>query len=343
VILQIETEDLPSQPIMPKSRAKKAKGKGRAGPYTTDTSSKRSQKSAPPTTSTKSESPKPVANTRSARKKAAEAESNRSRFIELPPEIRLQVYGYFACCPSDLDDPHTPIFGQEEWKEIQVTRRSLLSVSRQVNDDWTPLFFSTTSLVIKPAPLAMSGSRTKKKGQDDSNEDSKAAIARLAKALLADIPVNKLRYVRKLEYRHHRPCPRNGKIKNDDGLIHLADILGHVKSKLLHLTSVAFVVDWTWDSFVPYMYGATDDHDGAFAFIDVNGRLEELSQRILRDRRGAILRGWSVEKKAYFTRAYQTLFWMVKGLELTFRNTAAGLPQTIDEWVQLGQKLASRP
>ena len=224
----------------------------------------------------------------------------------------------------------------EEGKEIEVTRRSLLSVSQQISEEWTPLFFSTTSLV-------MSGWRAKNKDQDDSSEDPKAAIARLTKDLLAIIPVRKLRYVRKLVYHHHRPCPRSGKIKNDDGLIYLADILGHVKSNLPHLTSVTFVAQWTWDSFVPFKYGANDDHDGAFAFVDDKGRLEELAQRMLRDRRGAILRGWSVEKKAYFTRAYQGLFWMVKGLELTFRNTAAGLPQTIDEWVQLGQTLASQP
>ncbi|KAJ9495988.1 hypothetical protein H2202_008510 [Exophiala xenobiotica] len=282
---------------MPKSRVTKAKSKGRSKPYATGTTSIRSQRSAHPITPTNPESPKPAVNTRSATKKVAEAESNRSRFTELPLEIRLQVYGYFAHCPSDLNGPHNPVLSAEEWKEIKVTRRSLLLVSHQVSDEWTPVFFCTTSLLVRSPPLAVSSARSKNKNQDDSGEDLKAAISRLAKVLLEVIPVSKLRYVRRLEFHHHRPCPRNGKIMNDDGLIYLADILGHVKSNLPHLTSVTFVLDWVWSSFVSYKHGADDDHDGAFAFVDDKGRIEELAQRMLRDRRGAILRGWSVEKK----------------------------------------------
>ncbi|EXJ94807.1 hypothetical protein A1O1_03205 [Capronia coronata CBS 617.96] len=67
----------------------------------------------------------------------------RSRFLELPLEVRLSLYSYF------IDIPLTIGCGYDYTnKEMVLARKTLLLVCRQMHEEWAPLFFRSTTVVV---------------------------------------------------------------------------------------------------------------------------------------------------------------------------------------------------
>ncbi|KIY02441.1 uncharacterized protein Z520_02580 [Fonsecaea multimorphosa CBS 102226] len=72
-------------------------------------------------------------------------------FLDLPTEIRLQVYQHFVTIP-----PKTGIEKRRlDRSRVIRTRYSLQLTCRKVSQEWSPLFYSTTTIVIhglRPVP-----------------------------------------------------------------------------------------------------------------------------------------------------------------------------------------------
>ncbi|OAP65519.1 hypothetical protein AYL99_01491 [Fonsecaea erecta] len=110
---------------MPKVTASEPKGLSRSLPYP------------------KKQPAKGIASSQS-NKSAAEEEKQKDdppgfRFLDLPSEIRLHIYDYFA-----VEDTSAPA----DDESVKQTRKSLQTVCRQISNEWTPIFFSTTTIVV---------------------------------------------------------------------------------------------------------------------------------------------------------------------------------------------------
>ncbi|EXJ60334.1 hypothetical protein A1O7_04486 [Cladophialophora yegresii CBS 114405] len=101
---------------------------------------------------------------------SATTASGSFRFMDLPLEVRMGVYDYFVAAPKDAagsDEGFSAITEAgkeshrcfplqrrvdagfvEELTIILKTRRSLLSVSHQINAEWSPVFFRTTTIIV---------------------------------------------------------------------------------------------------------------------------------------------------------------------------------------------------
>ncbi|KAJ9604105.1 hypothetical protein H2200_011628 [Cladophialophora chaetospira] len=66
-------------------------------------------------------------------------------FLSLPTEVRIQIYGYFLTFPASKSGGSKET--AQERTEIVNTRYSLQRVCRQINTEWSPLFYATTTVV----------------------------------------------------------------------------------------------------------------------------------------------------------------------------------------------------
>ena len=64
--------------------------------------------------------------------------------LGLPLELRLQVYEYCTTLPALSAEPGS----RQNRNEVSKQRYFLQLVCRQVNHEWTPKFYSTTTIVV---------------------------------------------------------------------------------------------------------------------------------------------------------------------------------------------------
>ena len=65
-------------------------------------------------------------------------------FLEMPTEIRLQIYGYF----KDIPESATASSEISDREQILQTRDSLHLICRVVNKEWWPLFYASFTIAI---------------------------------------------------------------------------------------------------------------------------------------------------------------------------------------------------
>ncbi|KIW19608.1 hypothetical protein PV08_00181 [Exophiala spinifera] len=223
----------------------------------------------------------------------------------LPLEIRLEIFGYFTGAPTEYDE--------QERQKIELTRRSLLLVSRQVNTEWTPLFFNTTTIMFKAGRTDRAGFPTPSKAtRQEENELHAMRIAvNVSDELLKSISLPKLEFVKKLHWEHTIAQARLGwhgggvgQIADDRGLVRLSHALKHMKASLPNLTEVIYSnsTGYHTESFSATNdpSGKEHDHEHEFRRIDAGGRHQELANRLVGERRSSVLRGFVVDKKVIF-------------------------------------------
>lgn len=79
-------------------------------------------------------------------------------FLDLPAEIRLQVYGHFVTIPAATT--RTSKEQIDHRAEVILTRYSLQLLCRQISAEWSPLFYSTTTITVNGAVRYKELSRT---------------------------------------------------------------------------------------------------------------------------------------------------------------------------------------
>ena len=75
-------------------------------------------------------------------KKAVPPAPEYFRLLDLPLDIRKEIYDYFVGNPKEEST--------EETRAVKRARQSLLSVNRQINYEWTPLFYRTANIEVRP-------------------------------------------------------------------------------------------------------------------------------------------------------------------------------------------------
>ena len=66
-------------------------------------------------------------------------------FLDLPTEVRLQVYGYLSTFINA--ESANSVKQRRERSQVLTTRYSLQLVCRQITTEWSPLFYATTTIV----------------------------------------------------------------------------------------------------------------------------------------------------------------------------------------------------
>ncbi|KAL6246489.1 hypothetical protein RBB50_006726 [Rhinocladiella similis] len=250
---------------------------------------------------------------------------------DLPLEVRLQIYGFFAHRLTEYDE--------RDWESIELTRRSLLLVSRQVNAEWTPLFFSTTTILFKADHTSDAGyDRPKRALREEENElDSVRIAVDTCGALLNTIPLHKLKFVRRLQYEHsisQPPTPFSFSVTDDRGLVRLSHALKRMKASLPNLATLIYTAKfasftWTLASIMPPRASSAGvDQEHEFERIDARGRHQELAQRLVGERRSSTLRGWFIEEKKVifeYDPIYLASLW-AQGFHMVFKNSKGAAP-----------------
>ncbi|OQV00168.1 hypothetical protein CLAIMM_05701 [Cladophialophora immunda] len=128
---------------MPKvEKSTPPKGRTRGGPY------ERSEAATETTTTKKpSQEKKPSSLARETPTDLSEGEGQKKPllFLDLPTEIRLKVYENFTSIPPKTDDKE----GKLERSNVIRTRHSLQLTCRQINREFLPLFYATTTIIVR--------------------------------------------------------------------------------------------------------------------------------------------------------------------------------------------------
>lgn len=64
--------------------------------------------------------------------------------LELPAEVRLEIFGYFRNLPEEIATGHDEI---TRTRQMQA-RAALRLVCKQISSEWSPIFFATTTVVL---------------------------------------------------------------------------------------------------------------------------------------------------------------------------------------------------
>ncbi|OQV11110.1 hypothetical protein CLAIMM_15005 [Cladophialophora immunda] len=223
------------------------------------------------------------------------------RLLDLPPEIRLQIYRYFATV-GKIILPKEPALYRRKVNELEkrkrgvrdakATRTSLQWVCHQISEEWAPIFFSTTTIVVNPARSPDDGSQL----PDDGLEDFQYTPEEFRNFFMDTTPECKLKYITKLKY-----IDFLGKdLTNPKTGLGLASLIGALKEHLPKLPSLSkvtylVVLDSDCRPLTPYSYRAT--HETAFSFPDYEGRLRTLEQQALSGTGTGFLNNWVSQRK----------------------------------------------
>ncbi|ETI24836.1 hypothetical protein G647_04206 [Cladophialophora carrionii CBS 160.54] len=243
------------------------------------------------------------------------------RFMDLPPEVRKEIYDYFVAVPKNdagfgeevvaiagvgeesydcfLPMQRVDVGFVEELAAISKTRRSLLNVSHQINAEWSPTFFRTTTIIVH-------GPRSEYLGGNDRRITTGRALS-FEKAFLKSASASILSNIRRLCYdasihgRFESVSYQRVTTVNFPNLRQFARILDRYRTDLSSLQDVELYARWQiWHGgnrdLRPWGLSNAAAAD-VWARASEGGLWEEIEQLLVRRNRRAALTGWSVVRK----------------------------------------------
>jgi hypothetical protein len=226
---------------------------------------------------------------------SADATSASFRFMDLPPEVRKMIYDCFATVPT------SDAGSDEEFKAITKTRTSLLSVSRQINAEWSTTFFRTTTIIVH-------GPRSEYQGFDGVGVYTGRPLC-FDKFFLKSASASTVCSIRRLCYDAsiHGPFGtvnhRLASTVNFPNLRQFARILDRSRTDLSSLQAVELYARWQgYDggNRRPSVWDPTKDCSAAlWARADEGGLWEEIVDLLVHRNRRAALKGWNVFRKVH--------------------------------------------
>ncbi|KAJ9603872.1 hypothetical protein H2200_011394 [Cladophialophora chaetospira] len=212
-------------------------------------------------------------------------------FLDLPFDARKETYDCYAgvISISDNDD--------EERKAVSKTRKSLLSVCRQVNAEWTPTFIRTTNIIVH-------GPRSAYIAHTDPNVLTGRSLV-FDKAFLRSVSAGLTNNIRRLCYDASIHGPQgyvNHRLVstvNFQALRQLAHILSRSSSELTLLQDVELYARWqAWtgpnrDIMLRRSLMQPCEKE-IWAFASEHGQWEQIEDQLARRNRRAALKGWEI-------------------------------------------------
>ena len=280
------------------------------------------------------------------------------RFLDLPPELKLEIYGYYAFVDSmftlwllpntsymltsleegllpndneaDADDAQIAAKNQHIQQVIQ-TRKSLLLVCRAINQEFTPMFFSTTTIVLKPSPLLTDLPR------------------KFGEVFMPESAQLKLSFVTKLKF---KDLLSNGYLEDFRECEGMVSLLGVLQTHLPQFHSLKKITynGVLGGSFAKHVYEHDKNNTAKiFRALDVWGQLGRLERQALGSTRKGILHTWNSRRKVIFGAKVVGLdmsgqpwvhLFKTKSFKIVFeRNDGLPLPTTWQDWVERGRRL----
>ncbi|KAJ9603869.1 hypothetical protein H2200_011390 [Cladophialophora chaetospira] len=247
-------------------------------------------------------------------KPAAMASSPPSRsfaFMDLPVELRTEVFDCFAQLPEHMESvvPEQRIVGLEEWcakmeahravlkerRAISITRSSLLFVSRQFNIEWAPIWFRSTDIIVH-------GPKLDYWGPTPCSSDRESRIGReLELETFFNVASHRsLSNVRRLRFDasiHHDLVPSMvATTVNWPALRRFADILQHHRGSLPLLQEVEMYARHRWNVGINKSAVWNRTHhlspQKAWSVVSEDGKWEEIEALLV----GASLKGWNTTR-----------------------------------------------
>ena len=227
------------------------------------------------------------------------------RFCDLPNEIKLLIYGIFSALPplssrSELPRGHllrTKILKhqREDRKLVATTRKSLLSVSHQISDEWVPIYYRAATIMVNP-------DKRLSKAKGPTSQEWARHPEDFASIFLKTLPEYKIKHIRLLAFdatlwirSFLNPATKRSSGSDFSGMHRLVTVLrehGHILESLETL-EVSLVND---QSFFYPGSSAFTDYELAFRQMDHTGNWQTLIDRLTVGCRGGVLQGWSVQE-----------------------------------------------
>ncbi|KIY03264.1 uncharacterized protein Z520_01731 [Fonsecaea multimorphosa CBS 102226] len=231
------------------------------------------------------------------------------RFLDLPPEIRLQIYERFAVVDEIVlpINPRTDVLAamsrtiqlekrSKSVQDVKKTRRSLQGVCRRITKEWTPIFFSTTTIVVNPSQYT---------AKDFGDIFMKT---------MAD---NKLKCISRLMYIDLLDTQRTS-LRTGQGLASFLEALHDHLPRLTSLTKITYSAVFKRMINIPPTYIAFD-------YLDITGKLKLLEQQALCSTGSSFLKDWQSQ--------WEIRYWRkeCKFLELVFRREQSHIARAVEE------------
>ena len=269
-------------------------------------------------------------------------------FLDLPLELRHQIYGYFE---------HIPLANSQDQKdreEILKSRRVLQLICRKINQEWSEFFFRTTTIIANgpsPKPDTHSG-----KPRIQCLSPGFFEIQFLKKV---DLP--KLQQLRRIRYQisaqvayERGPWPESlfDPCLNIDAAINLATILSRHRDTLTALEEVTFLAK-TSQSFMIAIrepvtarnrerlwYLCGSDGLRGKEWIELRNRMQtELQDEWMRDwqivRRLKVLQRSNFSNPSNISAAWGYIF---DEVEVVYRKLSKPVSSAMEAYVELAQE-----
>ena len=257
-------------------------------------------------------------------------------FLDLPAELRLHIYGYFAYIPPTI--PETP--GSEHRSEVIETRHSLQLVCRAVNKEWSAIFYSTTTIVANKL------SRRHGLQYHDGRKHLNQSPQSFEVGFLEALPAYRLGSIQKIHYNISGTSicglPTMRVTVNDNRVWAFAAVLSRHLASLQSLCELTLVSDGLqWIHLFNYRVESECDRTWAGAAFSYGHTRWQSTQRMyqLEMATGALSR-WSVLRRMHL-RSQSFGYSTVDEVQMVFRKHGKATFECHDSWIELpGYKLA---
>ncbi|KAK5265679.1 hypothetical protein LTR99_008817 [Exophiala xenobiotica] len=300
---------------MPKLKASRPAKK--TGPYTKPPTSKQSPKKATAT--------------------QQDAVVSQFHFLNLPAEVRLQIYDLFATVPP-LKIPLKPF--NDHFIAVR-TRRNLMLVCHKITQEFAPLFYRTTTVIVHtPKEIHELNPRQFKFDSVTGKYEERfgwpgnyCTPAQFDHLFLKRLQPHKICNIRKLEY--NAMAWRYDRGRLDFHLfVSLTSILRLYKSDLTSLSEVVLLGP-PRASLIRYLWPSQPNADPCCDPKEVwkrdgyNGNWDDTLRSMQSSRRSGIFRGWRIEKEVSITVCGVTRVYKIHETKITFRKVQGSnhLPQ----------------
>ncbi|KAJ9607436.1 hypothetical protein H2200_008509 [Cladophialophora chaetospira] len=124
--------------------------------------------------------------------------SKPSQLLELPVEVRLKIYSHFARIPTNREHGVDRVTFKKERNAISKTRRSLLKVNRKISEEFKPIFYRSTSIIVhaKQPPIPNPwyqpprSDLSKEEDEEEKKSRDRKSVVHVEKIITKGTPMN---------------------------------------------------------------------------------------------------------------------------------------------------------
>ncbi len=219
-------------------------------------------------------------------------------FLDLPLEIRTEIYSYLQACPE--------------------TRHSLMAVSHQISEECTPLFFRQLRFTIHALYPSALQAGFSKSAIRFSPRCTPRGFDQFYLRKMSDF---RLRNIHSLGYNVARPTERRARVSTANWL-GMKELCGVLLSHIGSLECLEELVIYMKPRWAITQKEVKIDKEEMWYVVDRDGTWDEIEQKLVR--RGGPLQGWKVSRRIELSDVPQrdpSVGHLLRYVSSTFRKT----------------------